>query len=282
MKDTYFHRKSTMNCKGKLISFNEPLVMSILNVTPDSFYDGGEYNSNDKVLTMAEQHLSEGADILDIGGYSSRPGAKEVSPEEELNRVIPAIEAIVNHFPDAIISIDTFRSDVAKQAILSGASIINDISAGELDSNMFKTVAELKVPYIMMHMKGTPDNMQNNPTYGDVTKEVIHYFSKKVNQLRVLGVNDIILDPGFGFGKTIEHNYELLSNLKQLNVFGLPVLAGISRKSMLYKPLGITPKEALNATTTANTIALNNGASLLRVHDTKEAKECIKICQYLT
>ena len=210
MKDTYFNRKTTINCKGKLLDISIPIVMGIINTTPDSFYDGGKNNSIDKALLQTEKHLKEGAKIIDIGGYSSRPGAKEVSKKEELARVIPVIEAILDKFPETIISIDTFRSKIVLKAIESGASIINDISAGEMDKNMFETVAKLQVPYIMMHMQGTPSTIQINPTYKNIVQEITYYFSEKINKLHKMGVNDIIIDPGFGFGKTLEHNYEIL------------------------------------------------------------------------
>lgn len=271
------NQKTTINCKGKLIDLKTPIVMGIVNVTPDSFYDGGKNNSVENAVNQAEKHLNEGATILDVGGYSSRPGADNVSEQEELERVIPVIKAIIQEYPESIISIDTFRSKVASKAIESGASIINDISAGDMDNNMFNTVADLNVPYIMMHMQGTPETMQNNPTYKNIIQEITNYFSEKINALRKKGVNDIIIDPGFGFGKTLEHNYKTLDNLNHFQLLGVPVLAGLSRKSMIYKLLNTNAKGALNGTIAANTIALHNGANILRVHDVKEAVECVKI-----
>ncbi len=270
-----------INCKGKLIDLSTPKVMGILNLTPDSFYDGGKYNSEKKILLHTEKMLIEGVTFIDIGAYSSRPGAKHISEAEELSRIIPILETIIQHFPEILISIDTFRSEVAKQSIAIGACMINDISAGNLDKNMFETIAKLQVPYIIMHMQGTPQNMQQNVIYNDLIKDIIYYFSIKINQLRALGVNDIILDVGFGFSKTLDQNYELLNNLNLFNHLELPILSGISRKSMLYKYLNISPEEALNATTVANTIAILQGSNILRVHDVKEAVETIKIVKKL-
>jgi dihydropteroate synthase len=272
----------TINCKGKLIDFSTPRVMGILNTTPDSFFDGGSYKNETEIVEQVEKMLTEGATFIDVGGVSSRPGAKHISKEEELQRVVPIIELLVAHFPGIIISIDTFRSTVAKKAIEAGAALINDISGGKMDANMFKTVAELQVPYIIMHMLGTPQDMQQNPQYDDVTKEVISFFAEQIHHLQQLKVNDILIDVGFGFGKTIVHNYELLKNLALFKSLDAPILAGISRKSMLCKPLEITPKTALNATTSANTIALLNGANILRVHDVKEAMEAVKIVMQLS
>jgi dihydropteroate synthase len=272
----------TINCKGKLIDFTTPKVMGILNITPDSFFDGGKYKNEAEILSQVEKMLTEGATFIDVGAYSSRPGAKHISEEEELARIIPIVKLLVNHFPDIIISIDTFRSTVAQKSIAAGAAIINDISGGNMDVNMFETVAQLQVPYIIMHMLGTPQNMQQNPQYKDVTKEVISFFAAQISKLHQLKLNDVIIDVGFGFGKTIVHNYELLKNLDLFKNLDAPILAGISRKSMLYKPLEITPQTALNATTSANTIALLNGANILRVHDVKEAMEAIKIVEQLS
>ena len=272
----------TINCKGKLIDFSTPRVMGILNTTPDSFFDGGSYKNETEIVEQVEKMLTEGATFIDVGGVSSRPGAKHISKEEELQRVVPIIELLVAHFPGIIISIDTFRSTVAKKAIEAGAALINDISGGKMDANMFKTVAELQVPYIIMHMLGTPQDMQQHPQYDDVTKEVISFFAEQIHHLQQLKVNDILIDVGFGFGKTIVHNYELLKNLALFKSLDAPILAGISRKSMLCKPLEITPKTALNATTSANTIALLNGANILRVHDVKEAMEAVKIVMQLS
>ncbi len=267
----------TINCKGKLIDFSTPRVMGILNITPDSFFDGGAYKNEAEILQHVEKMHTEGATFIDVGAYSSRPSATHISEEEELQRIVPIIELLIANFPDVLISVDTFRSNVAQQTIEAGAAIINDISGGISDKNMFSTVAELQVPYIVMHMLGTPQNMQQNPQYDDVTKEVISFFAEQLFNLHQLKVNDVLIDVGFGFGKTIEHNYELLKNLDLFQNLNAPILAGISRKSMLYKPLELTPKTALNATTSANTIALLNGANILRVHDVKEAMEAIKI-----
>jgi len=272
----------TINCKGKLIDFSTPRVMGILNITPDSFFDGGSYKNETEIVQQVEKMLTDGATFIDVGGYSSKPEAKHISEKEELQRVVSIIELLVTHFPEIIISIDTFRSTVAKKAIEAGAALINDISGGKMDVNMFKTVAELQVPYVIMHMLGTPQNMQQNPQYDDVTKDVISFFAEQIHQLHQLKVNDILIDVGFGFGKTIAHNYELLKNLALFKSVDAPILVGISRKSMLYRPLEITPKTALNATTSANTIALLNGANILRVHDVKEAMEAVKIVMQLS
>lgn len=270
-----------INCKGKLIDLSNPKVMGILNLTPNSFYDGGTLKNDKDILNRAEKMLLEGATFIDIGGYSSKPNAEEVNESEELKRVIPAIDLLVNNFPDILISIDTFRSAIVKSAIETGACMVNDISAGNFDSNLFATVAKLQVPYIMMHMQGTPTTMQLNPTYDDITKDIICYFSQKIRASRKLGINDIIIDVGFGFGKTLDQNYKLLHNLTLFKNLGVPLLTGVSRKSMLYKLLEITPKKALNATTAANTIALLNGSNILRVHDVKEAMETVKIVEML-
>ena len=272
----------TINCKGKLIDISTPKVMGILNITPDSFFDGGKYKKESEIISQVDKMLSEGATFIDVGAYSSRPGATHISETEELNRIIPIVKLLAHHFPNITISIDTFRSKVAKESINSGASIINDISGGKMDEDMFSTVAKLQVPYIMMHMLGTPQNMQQNPSYVDVTKEVITFFANQLFKLHQLQVNDVIIDVGFGFGKTIEHNYELLKNLQLFESLDAPILAGISRKSMLYKPLKTTPNMSLNATTSANTIALLNGANILRVHDVKEAMETIKIVEQIS
>jgi len=274
--------KQFINCKGKLIDLSRPKIMGILNVTPDSFYDGGQYTSEKDILLKVEKMLKDGATFIDIGAYSSRPNANDVSEGQELYRSLKAINLITKKFPETLISIDTFRSKVAQEAVAAGACMINDISGGSLDNNMFQTVASLQVPYILMHMQGTPQNMQNNPYYEDIIFEIRSYFSKKINLLRQLGLNDIILDVGFGFGKTIEHNYELLKNLNLFNIFEVPLLAGLSRKSMLYKVLDTNATKALNATSVANTLALQNGASILRVHDVKEAYETIQIVNQLT
>ncbi len=267
----------TLNCRGQLISLEDPIIMGILNVTPDSFFDGGKYQKVTSILRQAEKMLIEGATIIDIGGMSSRPGAAIIDTAEELKRVIAPISAIHKEFPKAIISIDTIRSEVAKAAVEAGASIINDISAGKLDDELYQTVADLKVPYILMHMQGKPENMQKQPEYSDITLEVLDFFIKEVGKLRALGVKDIILDPGFGFGKTVVHNYQLLNKIPTFQILDLPILAGISRKSMIHKFLGITPKTALNGTTALNMVALQRGAKILRVHDVKEAVETVKL-----
>lgn len=271
----------TINCKGELIDFSTPKVMGVLNITPDSFYDGGYYTNQKEILSQTEKMLKEGATFIDVGAYSSKPGAIHISEQDELKRIIPAIKSILKEFPKTIISVDTFRSSVAKETVANGAALINDISGGALDEKMFETVAKLKVPYILMHMKGTPQNMQKNPTYENIITELISFFANQIYTLHELNVNDVVIDVGFGFGKTIEHNYQLLKDLALFKNLDVPILAGISRKSMLYKPLGISPKEALNATTSANTIALLNGANLLRVHDVKEAVQAINIVNLL-
>ena len=270
-----------INCNGKLVDLSSAKIMGILNITPDSFFDGGKYNVPSHIISQVEKMLNEGATFIDVGAYSSRPGAKHISEEEELNRILPVIQLLAKEFSDIIISVDTFRSKIAEHCIDNGASLVNDISAGSMDSNMFITIAKLQVPYIIMHIQGTPKNMQSNPTYNDIVNEVLFYFSKKIVELRDLGVNDIITDVGFGFGKTLEHNYHLLKNLSLFKNLEVPILAGVSRKSMLFKPLNISPKEALNATTSANTIALLNGANILRVHDVKEAMQAIKVVELL-
>lgn len=275
------HQKSTLNCNGQLIDLSDPIIMGVLNVTPDSFFDGGKYEDAKALLHQVEKMILQGATIVDIGGMSSRPGANLIEEEEELNRVIPIIEKIKDTFPEVIISIDTVRSEVARQSVSAGASIINDISAGSIDGNMFKTVAELNVPYVLMHMQGIPGSMQQDPDYQDVTKTVLDFFIQKVGELRDLGVKDIILDPGFGFGKTISHNYQLLQNFAIFEILDLSLLAGVSRKSMIYKVLNSTPQEALNGTTVLNTFALERGAKILRVHDVKEAKETITLWKQL-
>lgn len=268
---------ATINCKGKLIDLDSHKIMGILNITPDSFFDGGKYNNEKSILEQVKKMLSEGATFIDVGAYSSRPGATHISEEEELNRIIPIIKLLVAHFPEILLSADTFRSKVAKECIEAGAAIINDISGGNADPNMFTTAVELQVPYIIMHMQGTPQNMQDNPQYNNISEDLILEFSKKTSELKKMGLNDIIIDLGFGFGKTVSHNYELLRNLDLFHALECPILTGISRKSMLYKPLGISAKEALNATTYANTIALQKGSQILRVHDVKEAQEIIAL-----
>ena len=271
----------TIKIKGELINFSVPKIMGILNVTPDSFYDGGIYNSEKKILDHVEKMINSGADIIDVGGYSSRPGAKEISIENELSRVIPIIQLISKRFPNIIISIDTFRSKVANQAVNSGAHMINDISGGNLDSNMFKTVSKLDVPYILMHMRGSPKNMMNNTNYDDILNEIKNYFSERISKARLEGVNNIIIDPGFGFSKTKEQNYKLMNRLEVLKEFKTPIVVGISRKSMIYKTLDTTPDKALNGSTILHTISLLKGANILRTHDVLEAVECVKIIRQL-
>ncbi len=269
-----------INVNGRLMDLSEPQVMGILNVTPDSFYAGSRSETEKDIVQRLHQIISEGASIIDIGGYSSRPNAKHISAEEEMNRLRNGLEIIRKHHPDAVVSVDTFRADVAKMCVEEyGVAIINDISAGQMDEEMFPTIARLGIPSIIMHMKGTPQDMQMDPQYDHFLKEIFYYFSEKVQKLRDLGVKDIIIDPGFGFGKTIEHNYELMNHLEEFSLFELPLLVGVSRKSMIYKLLETTPKEALNGTTALHTIALLKGANILRVHDVKEAVESIKIVQ---
>jgi dihydropteroate synthase len=267
-----------INIRGKLLDLEVPRVMGIINITPDSFYEGSRVSSDEDILRMAGSMINDGADILDVGGYSSRPYADDVSPEEEKKRVLGAISLISRSYPGAIISIDTFRSDIAFEAITRcGAHIINDISGGEADDRMFSLVRELNVPYIMMHMKGNPGTMQENPIYEEIVPDILKWFGSRIVALQSAGVKDIILDPGIGFGKTINHNFEILRNLCDFAVTGLPLLVGFSRKSMIWKSLGITPDEALNGTSVLNTIALLGGADIIRVHDVKEAKEAVKL-----
>ncbi len=266
-----------MNCEGKLIDLSTPQIMGILNVTPDSFFDGGQNNSISSALTQVEKMIKEGATFIDIGGYSSRPNAKDVSIEKEIKRTSPIIESIKKHFPNALVSIDTFRSEVAREAINSGACIVNDISAGKLDNKMFEFIAKENKPYIAMHMRGTPQNMQTKTNYQNVANEVVKELSEITQKLALKGVNDVIIDPGFGFSKTIEQNYNLLNNLESLQTLNRPILVGISRKSMIYNLLNIDPESAINGTTAINTIALLKGANILRVHDVKEAVEITQI-----
>ncbi|MBP6432148.1 MAG: dihydropteroate synthase [Ferruginibacter sp.] len=264
----------TLNCKGNLLVIEQPIVMGIVNVTPDSFYKG---NINDDIIGMVAQMINDGATIIDVGGQSTKPNSTKLTADEEFERVIPVIEKIKTTFPNTIISIDTFYSKVAIDAVQAGASIVNDISAGSIDKTMITEVAKLNVPYICMHMQGTPATMQQNPSYENVTQDVLDFFIKKIDECRKAGIKDIIIDPGFGFGKTIEHNYTLLKNLATFKMLDCPILAGLSRKSVIYKTLNTTPNEALNGTTALNTLALNNGATILRVHDVKEAKEAIDL-----
>jgi len=268
----------SINLKGRIMTFDRPVIMGILNVTPDSFFDGGQNNKNiEQILIKTQALLDAGADIIDIGAYSSRPGATLITSQEELDRALPAVHAISNTFPEAILSIDTFRADVAAACVHAGVHMINDVSGGTIDPEMFPTVAKLQVPYILMHMRGIPENMQQLTAYQDIVTDVATYFGEKIATLRKLGVKDIILDPGYGFAKTIEQNYELLYRVDELHYYGLPILGGISRKSMIYKKLGLTPQEALNGTTVLNTLLLTKGVQLLRVHDVKEAKQIVDL-----
>ncbi len=278
--DSLFNEAKTINCGGKLISLSTPIVMGILNITPDSFYDGGAYKNDKDILNKAEQMILEGASIIDIGAYSTRPNAKDISIVEEQERLIPIIKLIKNTFSDIPISVDTFRSVIAEIAINEGADMINDISGGTMDEHMFDIITKYKVPYVMMHIRGTPATMQINPTYENVIKEVMDFFIEKIAILKSKGVNDIIIDPGFGFGKTLENNYQLLNHLSLFRMLDCPILCGLSRKSMINKVIDIKPDAALNGTTVLNTIALQNGANILRVHDVKEAMEAIKLVHF--
>ena len=271
------HKKMTINCKGNLIDCNIPKVMGILNVTPNSFFDGGKYSDAEAILFQVEKMLQEGATFIDVGGYSSKPNAEFVSEQEELNRVLPIVQLILNRFPETLLSIDTFRSSVAKACLENGAAMINDISAGKLDDKMLETIANFQVPYCMMHLRGTPETMQTLTNYDFIVKEMLFYFSERVAAARALGINDLIIDPGFGFAKTTEQNFEVLQKLELFQTFELPILVGFSRKSMIYKILNSNASEALNGTTVLNTLALAKGAKILRVHDVKEAVECVKL-----
>lgn len=271
------NQQPTINCKGKLIDLSKPKVMGILNITPNSFYDGGKYKEEIQIMSQVEKMLNEGATFIDVGAYSSKPNAEFVSEEEELCRLLPIIALLVNQFPDILLSVDTFRSQVAQKSVEAGVALVNDISAGKLDEEMIETVAKLQVPYIMMHMRGNPKTMQSLTNYEDIVKEMILYFSERIQLARSFGMNDIIIDPGFGFAKTLEQNYEVLQKLELFSTVELPLLAGVSRKSMIYRALESSPEEALNGTTVLNTIALQKGAKILRVHDVKEAVECVKL-----
>jgi dihydropteroate synthase len=281
VQNTAFSTNKTLNINGRLINLDTPKVMGILNVTPDSFYDGGRFMSETNVLKQAEKMLIEGAALLDIGGYSSRPGAAEITLQEEIKRTSWAVRLVVKHFPEASISIDTFRSQVARIAVAEGAGMVNDISGGELDSEMFNAIGELQVPYILMHMKGNPQNMAKLTHYDNLIKELIDYFHRKNFELTEAGVKDILIDPGFGFAKTREQNFELLGQLKNLQIIGKPIMAGLSRKSMVWKTLDVKPEDALNGTTALHAIALSGGVSLLRVHDVKACVEVIKLMEQL-
>jgi dihydropteroate synthase len=267
----------TINCKGQLIDLASPKIMGILNVTPNSFFDGGKYKSEGEMLSKVEKMLNDGATFIDLGAYSSKPSAEFVSEQEELQRIVPIVQLILEHFPETLISIDTFRSEVARACIENGAAIINDISAGKLDDKMLETIAKYNVPFIMMHMRGTPQTMQTMTSYENIVKEMLFYFSERVAKARSLGINDLIVDPGFGFAKTLEQNYEVLQKMELFEILELPLLVGVSRKSMIYKTLNSSAEEALNGTTFLNAIALTKGAKILRVHDVKEAMECVTL-----
>jgi dihydropteroate synthase len=276
----YPDKAKFINVQGRLIDLSTPCVMGVINITPDSFYTGSRSGNDDEIVAVAGKMLEEGAAIIDLGGYSSRPGAQDISAEEERNRVIPAIKKIIKYYPDAVISVDTFRADVAIEAVEKcGASIINDITGGDGDSMMIPAIARMRVPYILMHMQGTPSTMQLKPTYDDIVADILKWFSTRIKRLVLSGVNDIIIDPGFGFGKTITDNFELLDRLDEFSIAGLPVLAGLSRKSMVWKTLNSNAENALNGTTAVNTIALLKGADILRVHDVKEAVETVKLVE---
>ena len=279
MQNNVFYTNKTLNVRGKLLDLSTPKIMGILNVTPDSFYDGGRFMDEEPILDQVKKMLDEGASLIDVGGYSSQPGASDISEEEETARVVPTIKLITKHFPQCIISIDTFRSSIAIKSVEAGASIINDISGGEQDPRMFKAVVSLNVPYILMHMRGTPQTMSTQTGYGNLLKDITDYFHSKIHQLHQLGAKDIIIDPGFGFAKTADQNFELLHHLDYFKILGHPILAGISRKSMIWKTLNTTTEGALNGTTTLNTVALLKGASILRVHDVKEAVDCTRLIE---
>ncbi len=279
LKETFFQTKSTLNCRGKIINLCSPLVMGIVNIGPDSFFDGGKYQQSYDIIKRCDTLLSEGADILDLGAVSTRPGSMLVKPEKELNRLLPALETVLENFPQAVVSVDTYNSRVAMEVVKTGAHMINDISGGTIDEKMFETIALLQVPYVLMHIQGLPENMQQDPHYEDPVKDIIRYFAERVRKLRELGVHDIIIDPGFGFGKKTEDNYKLLDQLEYFQMFELPVMVGFSRKSMINKVLSVQPEGALNGTTVLNTIALQKGAGILRVHDVRQAKESIKLSE---
>lgn len=281
MKDTLFSEKKTLNIRGKIYVLEHPWIMGIINLTPDSFYQGSRISDEMELLGTVEKMLEDGADIIDLGAYSSRPGATPVTEKEEMKRLLPALDQILRSFPGTLISVDTFRSRVARAAWERGASMINDISGGQLDEEMFRAIADIRLPYILMHMRGDPQTMSQNTNYANLFKEIVDFFTRQVGKLNKFGVSDIFLDPGFGFAKTVDQNYELIKNFKYFNVLGYPLLAGISRKSMVYKVLEVQPSEALNGTTVLNTLALLNQASILRVHDIREAKQIVKILDKL-
>jgi dihydropteroate synthase len=280
--NNFFEKKNTINCKGNLVLFDTPKIMGILNFSPDSFYSQSIIKNDKEIKQRIEKFINEGTDFIDVGGASSRPGSKKIPIEDEWKRIEPALKILYNDYPNILFSVDTYNHAIAERSVLEyGAAIINDISAGNMDDKMFETIAKLKVPYIIMHMRGTPENMMQLTNYESLVNDIIKYFADKIEKLKLLGVNDIIIDPGFGFSKTPEQNYELLSSLELFNIFQLPVLVGLSRKSMIYKKLNISPEEALNGTSVVNTIALMKGADILRVHDVKEAKQVIAILKNL-
>lgn len=280
-KDTFFNKKKTLRFRQEIYELNSRIVMGILNVTPDSFYDGGKYNSEKDIIENVEKMISEGATIIDVGAVSTKPFSIQINAEEEVQRLKPVFKILLKHFPNTWFSIDTYRADVAKMAVEEyGFGMINDIYAGEYEKKMFLEIARLQVPYLIMHMQGTPENMQQKPDYLKITQEIISYFSNTINELKQLGINDILIDPGFGFGKTLEHNYKLLKEISTFKIFELPIVVGLSRKSMIYKLLENTPDEALNGTSIVNSIALLNGADILRVHDVKQAVEALKIVEF--
>lgn len=281
MQNKVFSTNKTLNIGGRLLNLNTPKIMGILNITPDSFFDGGKYTDEKTVLLHAEKMLLEGAHFIDVGGYSSRPGASEISTTEELARVVPIVKALLKSFPEALVSIDTFRAEVAHQAIEEGAVMVNDISAGELDKNMFEVIARHQVPYIAMHMRGTPETMNSKAHYINLVKEIADYFHPKLNELHKLGIKDILIDPGFGFAKTVNHNFELLKNLNYLQILDKPIVVGLSRKSLIWRTLETDPDNALNGTTVLNTVALLKGASMLRIHDVKQAVEVVKLINFV-
>ena len=281
MKSEKNNKNLSLNCKGQLIDLSTPKVMGILNITPDSFYDGGQFKDSKSILVQTEKLISEGATFVDVGAYSSHPGANFVSENEELHRIIPVVELILKHFPKTLISIDSFRANIIRECVNAGAVISNDISAGHLDDQMMKTIGELGIPYIMMHMRGTPQTMQNLTHYDHLITEIFSYFSEQVQLAKQHKIMDVVIDPGFGFAKTLSQNYELLGKLEFFQNLNCPILCGVSRKSMIYKTLNCLPKEALNGTTALNMVALMNGTNILRVHDVKEALECVKLFNQL-
>jgi len=271
----------TINIKGQLIELEFPKIMGVLNLTPDSFYDGGQYNTLDRAIDHTAKMLEEGATFIDVGAFSSKPGASEVNEEEEKKRLFPLLEELLRRFPDTLFSVDTYRAKIAAGCLERGVAMINDISGGQFDPNMMKTVAKHQAPYVLMHLQGKPKDMQNNPTYENVVQDVLHYFSKKIEAAHQCGINDILIDPGFGFGKTVDHNYQLLKHLDLFKSLQCPIMVGLSRKSMIYKTLGLSPHQALNGSTVLHTVALLKGAQIVRVHDVKEAKECTDLLQAL-